>query len=831
MTASSRDGAGFSNALLERLDDMMALSPEDRAAELARLAETDPNLARRLERLISRAPEAEVWLADLEQMLARGLASELDSAWAPGRVIGPYRLERLLATGGMDAVFLARKADGELKRPVALKLVPPGLVNDETQTRFRQERDLLASLTHPNIAQLLDAGVTDAGQPWFAMEYIDGSRFLDWCRQEAGGLAAGVHRFLDLVDAVQFAHRNLVVHGDIKPGNVMVDRDGRLRLLDFGIARLLSEMPADDAVRFFTARYAAPEVSAGHGPTIASDVFSLGVMLAELIDLPDSASPSPPVAELRRIAERATREAADDRYESARHVGQELRRWLRFEPIDAWQGGTGYRFGKRVRRHPWASTAIGVALVVLAGFGIYSHIQAERFAEQRDSARQLAEFMEQVLLGTDPEIARDSDLSARALLDRGLEGLGPAPAAGAPGADVRARFASIMGRTYQRLGDYPTARRLLEEAAASNALDPAQRVEVLLELADNHYLAGRFEAAETVYREQLESAASDPVRARALAGLARTLSQTGRPGEAVELLDRSIALTRADPSVAAWRLAQRLNDAGSARFRLGQYDQATAMLEEALAVRRRLDGDAPGHAGSPATATLLNNLGLMHYLGGFPDRARPALDEALELRRNLLADDHPDLAQTLTNFGLLEKDYGDIETAVVMLGEALDVRRAALAPDHYRIGQAMLNLAIALRDSGQHEPAEPLFDQALARLAERLGAGHPQVAVAYTELGQLFLETKRHAEAEVAFRESLTIRRAALSEGHPHLAWSLLGLGRSLAATGRRDEALPMLREAVEIRQRVLPPENPLRVLAEETLRDAEQMATSLSTQ
>jgi eukaryotic-like serine/threonine-protein kinase len=829
MTASSRDDTGLSAALLKRLEGLMALSPEDRQAELELLAATDPDLARRLQRLLSHVAEAETWLGDFEQTLARGLASELDSAWAPGRVIGPYRLERLLATGGMDAVFLARKADGELKRPVALKLVPPGLINEDTLARFRQERDLLAALAHPNIAQLLDAGITDAEQPWFAMEFIDGERFLDWCRQTKGGLVARVGKFLDLVDAVQFAHRNLVVHGDIKPGNVMVGRNGRLRLLDFGIARLLNEVPADGAVRYFTARYAAPEASAGQGPTISSDIYSLGVMLTELIDLPGSASSSsrssPPIGELRCIAERATRDDPSDRYESARQIGDEIRRWLRFEPVDAWQGGALYRFGKRRRRHPWASLGIAAALVAVIGFGGYSRIQAERFAAQRDSARQLAEFMEQVLLGSDPEIARDGNLSARALLNRGLEGLGPELAAGTPASAVRARFASIMGRTYQRLGDYPTARRLLEEALDSGMLDRAQRIEANLELADNHYLAGQFDAAESVYREQLEKAATDAEKARALTGLARALSQTGRPGEAVELLDRSIALTRADPSVAAWRLAQRLNDAGSARFRLGQYDEATAMLEEALAIRRTLDGNAPDQSGSPATATLLNNLGLMHYLNGSSDRARPALAEALTLRRDLLAPDHPDLAQTLTNLGLMEKDYGDIEKAVRLLREALEVRRRALEPDHYRIGQAMLNLAIALRDSGDAVTAEGLFGEALTRLVERLGADHPQVAVAHTELGTLWLETSRSDLAEEAFLRSLEIRRAALPDGHPHLAWSLLGLGRSLLASTRREEALPLLREAVEIRQRALPPGNPLRQLAEATLRDAEQAA------
>lgn len=811
--------------LLATLERLSGLQAGERELELERIEIESPQAGQRLRRMLACGERAEAWFEGLETAIGRSLAAELDSAWAPGRVVGPYRLDRLLGTGGMDAVFLARKADGELKRPVALKLVPQGLIDAAALVRLRLERDLLASLSHPNIAQLLDAGVAENGQPWFAMEYIEGHDLLAWCEARAPELEQRVRIFASLVDAVRFAHRNLVVHGDLKPANVRVDAAGRLRLLDFGIARLLDELPAKadvpESPAACTPGYAAPELLEGARATVASDLYALGVMLRELIALPGPRSARRARRELEMIAARAMRADPAKRYESARQLGEELHRWLALEPVEAREGGAMYRFGKRLRKHPLASAGIALASVALIGFGLHSRLQAERFAEQRDSARLLAEFMEQVFLGTDPENAREADLSARTLLDRGLAALGPELGEGAPAAEVRARFAAIMGRTYQRLGDYPTARRLLREALAAGSLDSSQRIEIRLELADNHYLAGRFEAAEAGYRAQLPLVMTDTERARALAGLARTLSATGRPAEAVELLDQSIELTRADPSIAPWQLAQRLNDAGSARFRLGQYDRASALLEEALSIRRGLDGAQPDRAGSPATATLLNNLGLMHYLGGFPDRARPVLIEALELRRGLLADDHPDLAQTLTNLGLLEKDYGDIETAVAMLGEALDVRRAALEPDHYRIGQAMLNLAIALRDSGEHQPAEDLIDQALERLTERLGSEHPQVAVAQTELGQLFLDTGRFVDAETAFRESLRIRRATLGEDHPHLAWSLLGLGQALVASGRRDDALPMLQEAVKIRQRVLPPENPLRLLAEKTLRDA----------
>lgn len=819
--------------LLAKLEWLASLDAGEREAELKKIASDSATTARRLRQMLARGEQAEAWFEALETAIGRSIATELDSAWAPGRVVGPYRLERLLGTGGMDAVFLARKADGELKRPVALKLVPPGLIDTAALKRLRRERDLLASLSHPNIAQLLDAGITDDGQPWFAMEYIEGCDLMAWCRAHAPELEQRVRVFASLVDAVRFAHRNLVVHGDLKPANVRVDGSGRLRLLDFGIARMLDELAAGgieaDQPAAFTPGYAAPELRQGRRASVASDLYALGVILGELISLPVTRATRRPLRELELIAARAMHDDPQQRYEGARQLAEELHHWLALEPVEARDGGTLYRLGKRLRRHPLASAGVALAVVALVGFGAYSRIQAERFAEQRDSARQLADFMEQVLLGVDPENARDGNLSARALLDRGLDALGPELKADSPAGEVRAHFASIMGRTYQRLGDYPAARRLLEDALDSGSLDAAQRTEVLLELADNHHLAGRFEAAEAAYREQLLTVSSDADRARALAGLARTLAQTGRPGEAVELLDESIGLTRADLSVAPWRLAQRLNDAGSAWFRLGEYDRSTTLLTEALSIRRKIDQAEPDQPGSPATATLLNNLGLIHYLAGFPDRARPALTEALAMRRELLGSNHPDLAQTLTNLGLMEKDYGDLAAASAMLAEALEIRRTALEPDHYRIGQAMLNLAIALRDSHDHESAEDLFGQALTRLTSRLGAEHPQVAVVYTELGQLLLDTDRHGKAEVAFRKSLAIRRATLGKEHPHLAWSLLGLGRSLMASGRREEALPFLREAVAIRQKVLPPENPLRLLAEETLHEAERATAPAS--
>lgn len=809
--------------LLKQLDRLLELSPRAREADLQSIAVSQPGTAARLERMLANIVEAESWIGDLERSLARGLASELDTAWAPGRVVGPYRLERLLATGGMDAVFLARKADGELKRPVALKLVPPGLIDAAAQDRFRRERDLLARLVHPNIAQLIDAGVTEDGQPWFAMEYIEGVGFDRWCQAQRGGARSIVRSFRALADAVAFAHRNLVVHGDLKPANVMIDAHGRLRLLDFGVARMLDEVPDDHRQHWYTERYAAPEVRQGHRSGIAADIYSLGIMLEEL------AVPASPPGQRRRelaaIAGRAAAATVESRFDNARQLAEDLGHWLDGAPVAAREGGFWYRLGKRVRRYPWVSAGLAFGVALLVAFAAVSRIQAERFENERDTALQLAAFLERVFVGADPEYARGETLTARELLDRGVGELAgvTAPAA------VRSRLLAILGRTYQRLGDYQTAGRLMDEAAG---LAPSAADSLSLDRAETYRLSGDFDAAERGFRTAVKtiSQVAQPVLySRAKAGLGRTLAQAGRPAEALPVLEASLAATRKLDDIEPAVLAERLNDSGSALFRMGDYEAAVDRLEEALALRRRADRASGDVRASPRTATLINNIGLMHYLRGRPDQAEPRLREALALRRSLLGGDHPDLAQTLTNLGLMLKDYGDVTEAASLLEEALKVRRASLEDDHFRIGQAMLNLAIALRDSGEHEAAEGLFEQSLARLEEQLGSGHPQTAVAYTELGQLFLDTARPADAEAAFRTSLEIRRMVLDEQHPHLAWSLLGLGRALLANGRPDDALPLLREAVEIRQNALPPENSLRLTAEAVLSDAERAVASIS--
>lgn len=800
----------------------LAQQPDEvRQAELDRMRRDRPAMAAAVEALLADDPDADWWFDDLGARLDRVRMAEIDAAWGPGQRVGPFVLERLLGTGGMGAVFLARKADGELKRPLALKLISPGTLPDTVVSLWRRERDALAALSHPNIAQLFDAGRSDDGQPWIAMEFVRGRDFVDWCRVERPSLQRLLSAFDALCDAVRFAHRHLVVHGDLKPTNVLVDEDDRVRLLDFGIAHLIDAGAAEGgAERYLSPAWAAPEIAAGARASVASDVYSLGLMLAALLaELPERTPP-----ELKAVVARACAAEPPDRYESAGQLAAELRAFCDRRPVESYSTALPYVAGKWVRRHA-VQTGLMVALAAtLVGTAVWSGHQANRFEYERDKARELVGFLQDVFASADPEVAQGRELSARELLDRGVARFERSPTDPA----LKLEFLMVMARAYQGLALYAPARGLLEESLelmAARNHDPVEVGEVWLQLGINEHLDGRLEAAGTALTEALDlltGVSSDRGRllyAEALAYHGRLLSEMNQTDEGRQRLERALAITRDVESGDRVELAERLNDMASVYFRKGDYDRALPLLEEALEIRRRLD--RRNDTDSMVTATLLNNMGLMNYLAGRSEVAEPLFIEALELRREILPPNHPEIAQTLTNLGLMLKDYGRPERAVALLEEALEVRRRGLRPDHVRIAKAMHNLAMVYQKTGRRDEATDLFAEAIDAFRKQFGDSHPVVAIAHNDYAALLFEMGQLDQSEQHYRTAQRIRNRLLPPNHPHVAWSLNGLGRVLAARGQYDEARGLFERALAIRRESLPAGDPL-------LREVEQALAAL---
>ncbi|HEX6185320.1 MAG TPA: serine/threonine-protein kinase, partial [Pyrinomonadaceae bacterium] len=561
-----------------------------------------------------------------------------------GRRVGAYRVTGVIGQGGMAEVYRAVRDDDQFRKEVAVKVVRRGMVSEFTLARFRHERQILASLEHPNIARLLDGGATEDGLPYFVMECVEGRPITEYC--EAGGLSTRrrLKLFRRVCAAVSYAHRNLIVHRDLKPSNVLVTGDGVPKLLDFGIAKLLAPESSPTAVtvartmtavRLMTPEYASPEQVRGETVTTAADVYSLGALLFELLTgerahkLADRSlaeierviceteaeRPSAVVSRRAGVPFRLRRELAGDldnivltalrkepdrRYRSAEQLSEDVRRYLEGRPVTARQDTLGYRAGKFVRRHK-ASVAAAVAVfVLLVGFAAAMSVQAARIARERDRANAVTGFLVELFEVSDPGEARGNAITARELLDRGAvkikDELRDQP-------EGQAALMDTMGSVYRKLGLYDSALPLAEEALRiRRQVHDERHADVaasLYNLATVHHAKGDYKAAEPLYREALAAR-------RALFGAEHAETAASLNGLGLFLKDK------------------------------GEYAEAEALLREALAARRSLFGGE--HA---SVAETLNELGVLLKNRGDFRTAETLYREALAMRRRTLGDDHP----------------------------------------------------------------------------------------------------------------------------------------------------------------------------------------------
>ncbi|NBC18727.1 MAG: protein kinase, partial [Bacteroidetes bacterium] len=552
--------------------------PEERTSFLDEACAGDEELRQELESLLMAAAGSGPFDALADEFVSPLLADLEDDAdllmpTLEGRRVGPYEIARRIGQGGMGAVYLAERADGQFEQQVALKLVRHGLHGTEGARRFLAERQILARLQHPHIARLLDGGITEDGQPYFAMEYVDGLPLDAYCDEHELGIETRLRLFQTVCDAVHYAHQNLIVHRDLKPSNILVTEDPgsgpgqapQVKLLDFGIAKLIDVEDEGDLLTrtgmpVLTPAYASPEQVRCQPITTASDVYTLGVVLFELLTgqrpydvqgrspseveemvceteppapsaivtrpAPGSASDAPPTrtsgspevlrrrlaGDLDTIILKAMQKEPGRRYASAEALRDDLQRHLDGLPVTARPSTLGYRARTFVRRHRTGVTAAAlVALAVLAGI-VGTVWQARVAAQERDAARQeaakaerVASFLIDVFETPDPSEARGDTITAREILDRGARRVRTELAAEPA---VQAQMMDVIGRVYQNLGLYDRAGALLDEALTLRRTTPDVAPGDLA--ASLHHKAvllharGAYDAADSLYQRALQ---------------------------------------------------------------------------------------------------------------------------------------------------------------------------------------------------------------------------------------------------------------------------------------------------------------------------------------
>lgn len=743
------------------LDEALSLETAERESLLESLSHAKPEVAALLRELLEeqRAAASEGFL-DRPLMEHPGLSLE-------GQIIGVYKILSPIGQGGMGTVWLAERSDGRFERRVAIKFLNYA-VGQAGAERFRREGNILARLAHAHIAQMMDAGVTSAGQPYLVLEYCEGEPVDEYCDRQRLDVRARVRLFLDILDAVAHAHSNLIVHRDLKPSNVIVAANGDVKLLDFGIAKLLSEEGSPAATQLtlengagLTPLFAAPEQVTGGAITTMTDVYALGVLFYLLLTGQHPAGPGPYSAAdlVRAITEREPQRASEavgagaggkdilaanrgvtpeklrrqlhgdldtivakalkknpqERYASVDSFADDLDRWLEDKPISARPDNALYHLRKYLRRHR-AGVAVGAGLLVLlVGFAVTQSVELRRIARERDRANRITEFMTNMFRMSDPSQARGNAITAREILDRASKKIDPGLA---KDPELQADMMHVMGDVYDDLGLYPTAESLLRRA-----------VRVREAVLGPHA------------RETLES--------KRLLG---------------------------------WVLQEE-----------GHFAEAEKLQRATLEDDRRTLG-----AKSPESLSTLNNLGTTLFLEGRYAEAESLHREALDTARTVLGPEHSRTLGLMNNLGLDLQWQGRFAEAEKVQREALNADLRVLGAEDPLTLSTMDNLALTVCQMGRYAEAEKLGRDALNGEIRVLGPEHPSTLSSMANLGMFLKREGRFTEAENLTRQVLEIDRRVLGPKQLSTAECEYNLGCIAALRGNRDEALALIREAVE---------------------------------
>ena len=819
--------------------DVLARDRGERAGYLADACGPDTRLRRDVERLLASDDDSDKFMA---APLSAGFSVPSPEAlikrgWpGAGERLGPYRLLERLGGGGMGTVWLAERADEQFRKRAAIKLIKRGMDTDEILRRFQNERQVLAELEHPYIARLIDGGATDDGRPYLVMEHVEGAPIDRYCERHGLSIRDRLELFCKAAEAVQYAHGRLVVHRDLKPSNILVTADGQPKLLDFGIAKVLepegrAETTAG-AARVMTPRYASPEQFRGQRISTASDVYSLGVVLYELLTgrrpytvtepssaayeraiceqaplkpstavaAPAAAQPSaedgPAPGAARGDAKRLQRRLAGDldtilltalrkepqrRYASVQHFADDVRRFLDHRPIAARPDSWGYRAGLFVRRNRAAVAAAAVALLALGAGVVVSAAMFLKADAARDAEAQ----------------ARAAEADARAAaeeVNRFVNGMLAAVDPREQGVDITVR--EVLDQAARRVEEDLSGRPTVERGVRGT-IGVAYRALGLYDQALPH-LRRALELARQLDGED------HPRTADAMNELGVLLCDGGAFAEAEALHRAALAIHLRCFGEPHEALAVSMNNLAETLAGQGQHEDADALARQALEQRRALFGPR-----DLRVAESLNNLALLRYSQGAYAGAEALLRESLTLHRESQGADHPDVAALTNNLAGLLMARGAYPEAEEMFRAALAQRRQRLGPEHPHVATTLNNLAEVLRLQGRFAEAESLFRECLALRRTLLGEEHPATLKTMNNLALTLGAQEDFAAAEALHRETLALRRQVLGDRHPETTTSLNGLAHTLQKRGELSAAEPLFREALAIRAAALGPQHP----------------------
>lgn len=766
-----------------------------------------------------------------------------------GDMIGPWKIIRDIGRGGMSTVYLASRADGQFERQVAIKFLHGLIPGRSMHQRLQLEQNILASLHHKNIAQLFDAGITAEGRPYFILEYIDGKPITEWCIEQELSLSERLEIFEQVCQAVQFAHQRLIVHRDLKPTNILVDKKGNVKLLDFGIAKILEAEPPEGVPLtqtgqyLMTPEYASPEQANGGQITTATDVYALGLILCQILSgsLPYDVSGKTPIeigsiisdaapikpssivssdtvknshnnypvknfnrkqikkqlrGDLDNIVLKALRKEPERRYGSADQLLQDIRHYQKNEPISARPESAGYLVSKFIQRNRTVVTAAAVIAIMLIAAVIFSLIQARTTEIERQKTEQVNAFLQEMLASPNPyEDGRD--VRVIDVLDRTAERIDN-ELSNQPSVEAAVRH--TLGITYRELGQMDQAISQLSEALQlRNQLFTAPHPdlsETQAQLAKTEQRRGNYEIADSLLNLAMQAdlelyGREHTILASRIGDLGSLKWETGNLDEAEELLRESLELEQKLRAPEDERVAIAMGNLATLLDDKGFADEALELYQKELEI---LQANYPDNQ-HPSIPQVLSHIGINLDNAEQFEEARSMHTQALALFRDLKGEEHPDVVYAMNNLASVMTKMGDTDEALEMQISAAELYKEIFGPEHPNLGIQYNNIAFTKRNMGDLEGAKESYRNAIEIWQAGLPSDHPFLAYGYNNLASVLMTQNRSSEALPNFQRAYEIRIKHLAPTSSERATTASMLGDCLASLGRMEEAEPLLIE------------------------------------
>ncbi len=799
----------ISKKLKSIFEEALKLTSTQREKYLSELSKTEDKLVIEVRELLLAFENTEDFL-ETPSIAAQSLQDEEDQYNSfIGERIGPYTIIEEAGSGGMGIVYIGKRDDDEFEHKVAIKILRHGLTTDYLIKRFQKERQTLANLQHPNIAKLFDGGSTKVELPYLVMEYIDGIPITKYCDENKLNIKERLKLFQVVCDAIQYAHQNLVVHRDIKPGNILVNKVGRPKLLDFGVAKLLDEENSDltkTRMWHLTPEYASPEQIKGENISTGSDIYSLGVLLYQMLSgyQPYQMTSSSPFAiskvvtdlktikpseihlsispsidsridkinktkahqlkgDLDNIVLKAMHKDPAQRYLSVQQFSEDITRYLIGLPIIARKDSTSYRLSKFIKRHKvgFISSVLGIFFLVASVVAI--SWQSKIAAKERDNAKielakfeQINNFLLEMFESADPE-AEGRDVKVYDLLEKSIK-------------DVEVKFKKYpkiksaikqtLGSTFIGLGEFEKAKLLLLES-----------------LESNKYLFGH-ESKEV---------------AKSFHQLGLCYDWIGDLQKADSFYNEGISLYQKVSTELTISLADNLNDYGTLLTNLGEYGKADSLLTEALSIY----GIQNKEKGQKEAITINNIATNLHHQNKVIEAEKNYL-EAKEILIELYGINRPEIASIYNNLAFIYLDKKDYESSEKTFKKAYEIKLEVLGKDHPYVGLAFINMGMLYFIMKDYNRAEAPLLKAINLYLRTNSTKDPFLALAYYWLGRSYLDSEQFIKSENILRKSVKIREEVFTKNHSR-TWSAVGeLGICLLKQKKYTSAEKKIIEALE---------------------------------